>query len=229
MEPIFIRCDVEIDDVSVLERSSIWNTVTNDLINGSTAAPGEVVIVTWRWVGPLRNDIVMHDPIDFLCSDPGGHNCMASVKGLSSYTTHPSQLLQVIIISHWHLLVCECLEVLIRRTGRRVVWLLDVVRDFTKASEGVWEGTQRTSECSCWLGRLAYSRFLMAHLVELPETCEALLSTEEYGWQAKLNARWTLHGGRIRTVRCCACLLGRPLRLSWSLAFVLLIGICLNH
>ena len=66
MEAVIIGCHVEIDDVAILEGSLIRNTMADDLIDRSAATSGEVVIVSGRRVGPLADNIVMDNFVDFL-------------------------------------------------------------------------------------------------------------------------------------------------------------------
>ena len=90
-----------------------------------------------------------------------------------------------------------------------IVWLLDFIRDRSETFEGVRVGAKWTGICPSRLSILIHIRLLVRHLVELPEASEALLSAEERGGQAKLDAGWTLHSSFVRAIRCCTSLLRR--------------------
>ena len=229
MKPVLVRCDVEVDDVSILKWPRVRDAMADDFIDRRAAAAGEVVVVAWRRVGALRDDVVMNDLVDLLSCHTWRDNRMAGVEGLSGDAAHAPQLLQIVVIRHRHRLVSQRLEVLVWRAGCCVIGLLDVVGDRSQALERVREWAQRTCEGSRRLPRLVHCGLLVRQLVELPEASEALLATEERGRQAQLNAGRTLHRGRVRTVRSCARF-ESWLRWHVSLnAFLLLAGVCLHH
>eukprot|EP00354_Favella_ehrenbergii_P006286 CAMPEP_0170458422 /NCGR_PEP_ID=MMETSP0123-20130129/5394_1 /TAXON_ID=182087 /ORGANISM="Favella ehrenbergii, Strain Fehren 1" /LENGTH=97 /DNA_ID=CAMNT_0010722559 /DNA_START=470 /DNA_END=763 /DNA_ORIENTATION=+ len=96
MEPIVVRCHVEIDNIAFLEGARVGNSVANDLINGSAATAGEVVVVSGRRVGSLPNDILVHNSIDLLGCDAGADGSVARVESLTRDTANFPQLDQVI-------------------------------------------------------------------------------------------------------------------------------------
>jgi len=45
MESFVITTDINIDDVTVYQRSGVWNSVTDDFIDGGAAASWVLVVV----------------------------------------------------------------------------------------------------------------------------------------------------------------------------------------
>ena len=84
MEAIIVCSHVEVDNVALLQRSCVRDAMTNNLVDRGAAATREIVVVSWRWIGSLGNDVIMHDLINFLCRYTRCHGCMARIESLAS-------------------------------------------------------------------------------------------------------------------------------------------------
>ena len=84
MEAIKIRSHVEVDNVAFLQRSCVGNAVTNNLIDRGAAATREVIVVSWRWIGSLRDDVVVHNFINLLCCHTWCDGSMPCIESLAS-------------------------------------------------------------------------------------------------------------------------------------------------
>lgn len=70
MISVQIYCDVDVDDVSVFERTIVWYTMRDNVVYASTARFWESLITQWRWIGPAGDDIFMNRGVDGI----GGHS-----------------------------------------------------------------------------------------------------------------------------------------------------------
>ena len=69
MEPIFEAAYININDITILQWPRIGNTMTNNFINGSTATPWKPIIIEWRWISTVRNQIIINNLVDLLSCD----------------------------------------------------------------------------------------------------------------------------------------------------------------
>ena len=79
MEAIFVYSYVQVDDISVLKRPIIRNSVTNYLIDGGTERLGELVIVVRRRICIVFDDEIMYDLVNMVCSDSCFYCCMPDI------------------------------------------------------------------------------------------------------------------------------------------------------
>ena len=80
MEAIVVGSHVQIDNISILQRSRVWNAVADDLINRCAATPWEVIVVPRRWIRSLADDVVVHHSVNFFCSHTDFNGSMSSIK-----------------------------------------------------------------------------------------------------------------------------------------------------
>lgn len=69
MHPIVEDCDIDVNDIAVLNNRRVRDTVTNNLVYRRTARSGELVIVQGRRVGVPGNGFVVNEFVNF----SGGH------------------------------------------------------------------------------------------------------------------------------------------------------------
>ena len=93
-----INCDINITEITILKRTSIWNSMTNDFINWCTTGFGKLVIIEWTRVAFSVYCSFMYYSVNFI----GGNscsNCSSSlVQHFSSQSTSHSHSLNIIII-----------------------------------------------------------------------------------------------------------------------------------
>jgi hypothetical protein len=86
MEPILVDRDIAVDDVTILKRSEVRNSMANDLIDTGTETLREFVIVQWTWVSVMRDDAFMDDTV-YLIGRHSFLTCsMGRVKNNPSYS-----------------------------------------------------------------------------------------------------------------------------------------------
>ena len=74
--------DVEIDDVSVGEWSLVWNPVTDDFVDGSTARLGEGVVIERRRITVSLHAGFVDDSVDLVRRHSDANCCGALVENL---------------------------------------------------------------------------------------------------------------------------------------------------
>lgn len=105
MEAIFITTDIKVDNVAFYQWSGIWDSMTDDFVDGSAAAPWELIIIKWRRIGIISDDIVMDHFVDLLGCHTWSYNCMTSVQSASSNLTSFSNNFNFFSSMHWWYLV----------------------------------------------------------------------------------------------------------------------------
>lgn len=69
MESILVHRNVHIENIAFLQRSSIGDSVADDLIDRSAARAREVIVIKGRRVRALRNDVLVNCLVDLLGCD----------------------------------------------------------------------------------------------------------------------------------------------------------------
>ena len=105
MEAIVVGSHVQIDNISILQWSRVWNAVADDLINGRAAAPWEVIVVPRRWIRSLTDDVVVHHSVNFFCSHTDFNGSMSSIECFSGDATCFPKFDKVFIIDDWNCFV----------------------------------------------------------------------------------------------------------------------------
>ena len=105
VEAIVVGSHVQIDNISILQRSRVWNAVADDLIDGRAAAPWEVIIVPRRRIRTLTDDVVMHYFVNFFCCHSNFNGSMSSIECFSGDATCFPKFDKVFIIDDRHFFV----------------------------------------------------------------------------------------------------------------------------
>ena len=92
MEPILVGSHIQVDYVSLLKGSSVWDSMTDNLIHRGTATPWEAIVVQRRGVGTSCDDKVMDNSVYLFRGDSWLDSCVASIEGLSGDFADCSQL-----------------------------------------------------------------------------------------------------------------------------------------
>eukprot|EP00955_Chlamydomonas_euryale_P101867 365377-Chlamydomonas_euryale.AAC.42 len=53
-------CDIDVDDVALLQRTVVRDAVAHTLVHTCAHTLGECAVVEWRWVCSIVNDHLMH-------------------------------------------------------------------------------------------------------------------------------------------------------------------------
>ena len=83
VQAIAVDGNVEVDDITVLKRALVRDTVANDLVNAGADTLGEVVVVEWRRVGVALHAFLVDDGVNLLGGHTGLDSGSASVKHLT--------------------------------------------------------------------------------------------------------------------------------------------------
>lgn len=92
MEPILVCGHVKIEDIAILKRSLVGNSVTDDLIDRGAATSREVVVVAGRRVRTSIDDKIVHNCVDLLSCYAYRDCSVTSIEGLSCDFANCSQL-----------------------------------------------------------------------------------------------------------------------------------------
>ena len=79
VDAVLVGGDVDIDDVTVFERTVVRDAVANDLVNGSANGLGEAHVAQARRVGVVRDAELVADAVELLGGDAG---CDGRADGL---------------------------------------------------------------------------------------------------------------------------------------------------
>ena len=91
-------CHIKIANITVLKRSFVRNSVTDNLIDRGAARLWELVVVEGAGVAlPVHTGLV-HDPVDLVCGDPGPDNGGALVQHLPAQSAGHPQVLYLVVI-----------------------------------------------------------------------------------------------------------------------------------
>lgn len=194
MPAVLVRCHVQIYYVTFLERSSVWDSMADDLVDTCAARARKSVVVERRRVRPLRQNKLMHNSVDFFGGDAWGHRSMPCIQGLPRNLAHGPQLVQVVfVVDYRHFLVCQGLKVLVGLAGACIVGLANFGRHLPSTFEGVGVSAHGSSITT---GILTILNLLFVRkLVEFPKASKAFLAAKESWFEGKFNACWTLHCG----------------------------------
>lgn len=179
METVLVAADIDVDNVSILEGSSIRNAVADAFVDRSTAASWEVVVAERGRVGTLGDDILVNGLVDFFGCDSHCNLPVSDIKSLSADFASSPRKFNFLWTGDGNVLICDLLE--LRRwsslTVLHVIWPLDFSRHFSPARERIRVWPQRPSEFEPALDFLV--SLLVRKLVHIPEVLEALLGAEE--------------------------------------------------
>lgn len=135
MESILVHRNVHIENIAFLQRSSIGDSVADDLIDRSAARAREVIVIKGRRVRALRNDVLVNCLVDLLGCDSNLDFGVSDVERFTSNQTRLSDSFNRLGSVYGNLLIGELLEVLIRFPRFRVVGLFNVIRNLAVTSE----------------------------------------------------------------------------------------------
>lgn len=135
MESILVHRNVHIENIAFLQRSSIGDSVADDLIDRSAARAREVIVIKGRRVRALRNDVLVNCLVDLLGCDSYLDFRVSDVERFTSNQTRLSDSFNRLGSVDGNLLIGELLEVLIRFPRFRVVGLFNVIRNLAVTSE----------------------------------------------------------------------------------------------
>ena len=76
---MLIDSDIKIDNIPVLKWSIIWDSVTNNLIDGSAERFGEFVVIVGRRVSVILYDKVMYCFVYLICCCTHLHSPMPHI------------------------------------------------------------------------------------------------------------------------------------------------------
>jgi hypothetical protein len=204
--PVLIHTHIQIHYISFFKRARIGYPMTNALVNRCATTSWKFVVVQWRWISIVRDDVFVNYPVDLFRCHTWLNSSVPCIHCTSGNFTGCTDFDYFVWSIYRYLLVCQRLKTGIRRAGLRVIGLLDVIWYFAVASEGVWERSQWSRELEARFN-LLFS-FGVHHLVELPQLFETFLRAIVAGLELKLLARGTLHRGWFAAVRVLAHVAG---------------------
>ena len=83
MKSVLVHADVEVDDVSRLQRSRVRDPMTNYLVDGRAAATRKTIIVERRGICSLSNDEIVDNPVDLFSGHTRLGSAMPRIDGTS--------------------------------------------------------------------------------------------------------------------------------------------------
>mmetsp|Transcript_49706 Transcript_49706/g.78672 ORF Transcript_49706/g.78672 Transcript_49706/m.78672 type:complete len:300 (-) Transcript_49706:22-921(-) len=104
MVSIVENTDIEVDDVSILQRSTIGNTMAYDLICRDANCFGKSVIIERARVNLPINASLIHYTVDLVTCNAFFHVASSYIEHLSSEAAGLSHPLQVLAFQNWNLL-----------------------------------------------------------------------------------------------------------------------------
>ena len=64
---IMKQSHIYVDNVTLLQRSVVWDSVAHALVHAGAHTLGELAIVQRRWVGIVVHDHLVHGPVNLIC------------------------------------------------------------------------------------------------------------------------------------------------------------------
>ena len=143
VQAIAVDGNVEVDDITVLKRALVRDTVANDLVNAGADTLGEVVVVEWRRVGVALHALLVDDGVNLLGGHTGLDSGSASVKHLTRVPVKLAELDNGLGVHDLNVGAAHDSALGLGDTVNGVVGQLDALLDRAAGSEGV-DGAQIT-------------------------------------------------------------------------------------
>lgn len=157
-----VQSDIDVDNVAILQRTLIGNTVTNGLVDGSADRLGEVHIVQRRGIR-LKDMVSMHigsrarafsyitlyaslvdNLIDIVGCDARFQFTSSSIQNLTSQAAHFAHALLLFLVENGDVVAANNLLLGARNAIAGVVWVGDRLGDRSLGRQRI-DGPQRTS------------------------------------------------------------------------------------
>jgi hypothetical protein len=151
--------------------------MTNTFVHWGTARSWEIVVIQWRWISSLRNNIIVNYFINLLSGHTRGNHFMTCVNCSSSNQANLSNCNNFLVSMNWRCFVPQLLKRGIWLSRFSVVWTLDIVRDRPFTSEWIWEWSKRTSELKSTFD--SFISFFVRKFVHSPKFFKANLTAEK--------------------------------------------------
>ena len=127
MHTLLVNSNVKVDDISVLERTTVGYAMADDFIDGGTQWFGEFVVIIRGRVGIVLDNKVVHCFVYLVCSCAHLDLTMSHVQSLPCYYCHSPQFFNVFVTLHLHYLLKLRLLLLFWHWSKEVVRLDNVL------------------------------------------------------------------------------------------------------
>ena len=171
--------------------------MADDFVDGSAAASRKVVVSERRRISVLRDNIVMHGLVNFLCCHSWHYHSMPNIECFSANFTRLSYKIDFLRWSDRGLLVSKLLKVHVRFSSRifGIVRFFNVIRYRSPSSKRVWERPQRSSVFVALLNLLV--PLFVGEFVHGPHVLKTLLRAEKRWLKLQLLAVGALQIRRL--------------------------------
>ena len=177
VEPIVVvTTDINVYDISLLKRSSIWDSVTNDFVDWGATTSWELIIVQGRWVSVVRYEVLVNNFINFFGGNTWGNKSMSSIDCSSGNFAWGSWFLDFISGMNWCVLISNFLERSIWHRSLCVIWSPDTIRYSSMSNKTIRERSHwpSISKSSLYL----FISLLVTEFMHWPQLLKAFLGAE---------------------------------------------------
>ena len=146
VESIVVATDIDVYDVTFLKFPLVWDSMTNDFIDGGAATSWELIIVQRRWVRIMCNNVLVNNSIDFFSGHSNSYSFVCRIDSSSADQAWLSALLNFFRWVHRSRFICDVLKVPVGLRSLGVVRSLDMIWYFSVRCETVWKRSHWSSK-----------------------------------------------------------------------------------
>lgn len=178
METIFVDSNIKINNITIFQRSIVWNSVANNFIYRCAKWFWEFVVIIWWWVSIVLDDKVMNCFINFVCGNSWANQRMTKVQSLTSKKRYFTKSFNLLGCFNFNLSLELWFLLFFRNWSVKVVWFHNLLwnRSFC------WDNSR--SQWSWKFKRLIFLLCLLlfgnvTQFMNWPRSFKAVLRTEE--------------------------------------------------
>ena len=140
-----VATNVYVDNISFLEGSGVWDSVTNYFVNRGAATSWEFIIVQRRRISIILNKIIMNHLINFFSCYPWRNNPVRCINPSSRNFTRCSRLGDFFFRMNIYRFISQILETPIRRRSLCIIWFLNTIRHSSMSDKTIRMWSHRSS------------------------------------------------------------------------------------
>jgi hypothetical protein len=105
--------------------------MTDYLVDTGTARFWEPVVAEWTWISIVFNNYFVNHSVNFFSGDSYFTSLMSCIKSFTSDLAGKTDTFDFFLSVNWNVLAVRMLDLRKRLTGCGILWLLNVLRNFT--------------------------------------------------------------------------------------------------